>query len=897
MRAAAADEVRSVPTGTVTFLFTDIEGSTALWDSAPEEMQAALARHDTVLRGTIVDHGGHVFATGGDGYAAAFSSAVDAIAAAVAGQRALRDEPWTRNAVIRVRMGLHSGEADERDGDYFGAAVNRAARVMATAHGGQVVLTTTTRDLSGELDDPGLALDDLGVHRLKGLERPEQIVHLVIDGLDDFAPLRSVAGDQHNLPAARTSFVGRHHELATLDELVVPRSLTTIVGPGGTGKTRLAMTHAAETTGRWTEGAWFVDLSGIVDDDLVASTALTAIGLAADDLGDAAARRAAEMLAGWQALLVIDNCEHVLDGAAELIEELLEGCPGLAVLATSREPLAIEGEHVLRLGGLSDDMDEATRLFVERARLLEPGFDPPADELAVIADVCAELDHLPLAVELAAARVTRFELGDLASELLAGGSDRRQRRRQVRQRSLNDVVQWSLDLMSDTERTVFARLAVFDGGFTVEAAKAVATDADLDEAAVGRALLALVDQSMVDVQRGQHGIRHRLLATIRSRALAELESSAEGDTTRSRHLDWLIDWSTRMAERRDGPHWITSPAEVANQRAAVRYAIDSGELGRAAALFVHMATTLCAAGANDEAARLLAELRATEPPDDPAFAERLDFAEAVLAEFAGDFATSDAMARRLRDHTGDDLIEYSASLIVAHHLDAADPRAALAAYDVIDERFGPTPMTAYGRGEAALTEGRFADAVDDILGAYDIRDVSRLPRSTAEVPLDFVVLGDLAVALHLADRADEALVVIDAIADSIEETAIAYSCVVPLLRAVVGSQSAEIADTVAHLHDAAALERQWRTAVMAYDCAAGAAVAALSHGRPEAAALAYAAIHGGPTRSLGAFSWRKVIRDQLATRLDDDTRRELTEVGRHDDVPTALSRVIESLAS
>ena len=439
------------PSGVVSFLFTHIEGSTAAWEVAPAEMASALAHHDAILRAAIEDHGGYIFATGGDGFAAAFAAADDALAAAVSGQRALRAEAWPTEALLRVRMGLHSGTSIERDGDYFGPNVNRAARVMAAAHGRQIVASATTRAL---IDGSGLdavSFEDAGVHRLKGLERPEPLVHVVVDGEGGFPPVRALESDLNNLPVARTSFVGREEEFGTLGSMVAERSLVTIVGPGGSGKTRLALAHASSITD-CADGVWFVDLSDLDREGSVAEAVLTAVGLSADGLGREAVTAAAEKIAGWNAIIVLDNCEQVIDAAAEMAEELLNRCPNVALLATSREPLAVDGEHLLRIAGLGATRGDDSRLFVERVRLTDPRFQPSAADIATIADVCADLDHMPLAIELAAAKAAQLGMGDLVAGLLSASPDRRQRRRRQRHRSLGEVVQWSLDLMTEPER-------------------------------------------------------------------------------------------------------------------------------------------------------------------------------------------------------------------------------------------------------------------------------------------------------------------------------------------------------------------------------------------------------------------------------------------------------------
>ena len=475
-RATGVGELEGLPASVVTVLFTDIEGSTELWEKAPRDMGSALARHDQLLRRVLADHGGYVFATGGDGFAVAFSSATAAFKAAVGGQRGLRAEAWPALAPLRVRMGLHGGEATERDADYFGPVVNRAARVMSVAHGRQVVMTATTAELLGDCDLAGVVISDAGKHRLKGLQAPERLLAVSIDGDDDHPPLRSSERPPSNLPRSSTPFFGRVDGLRRLAELSVPGSVVTIVGPGGAGKTRLAIAHAGSVES--THGAWFVDLSDVQTSEAVSSAVATALGLARGDRHETNASAVASNLAHWAAVVVLDNCEHVLDGAAEMAQTCALHCPELAVLATSREPLAVAGEQVLRLRGL-DSEDVSAELFVNRAKHADADFAPAAVEVERIKRVCEELDHLPLAIELAAARAPYVGLDGLIEMLHLGVSDRRQRRRLSRHRSLRDVVEWSAGLLSPAERTAFRRFAVFDGGFTTQAAQRVAANGAL----------------------------------------------------------------------------------------------------------------------------------------------------------------------------------------------------------------------------------------------------------------------------------------------------------------------------------------------------------------------------------------------------------------------------------
>ena len=403
------------PSGLVTLLFTDIEGSTKAWEAHPQEMKMALARHDEIERSTIEGADGYVFKTVGDAFCAAFQHAPTALAVAVAIQRSLADEPWPDVTPIRVRMALHSGSCEERGGDYFGPVVNRAARLEAVAHGGQVVISRLTSELVGEHLPEKVTLRDLGDHRLKDLGRPERVFQVCTDGLPiEFAPLRSLdnPGLRHNLAEQVSSFVGRDREVAHVRGLLGSARLVTLAGPGGVGKTRLALQAAAESLDGSGDGVWFVDLAPIVDPALVPGSVAKVLWVR-EEAGRPVTETLAEALRERKILVVLDNCEQVVQAAALLAERLIARCPRVAMLATSREPLGIAGEHVFRVPSLTvpsadDDLvalagSEAVRLFVERASQQKAGFSLDADNASIIARLCRRLDGIPFAIELAAA--------------------------------------------------------------------------------------------------------------------------------------------------------------------------------------------------------------------------------------------------------------------------------------------------------------------------------------------------------------------------------------------------------------------------------------------------------------------------------------------------------------
>ncbi|HZQ87286.1 MAG TPA: adenylate/guanylate cyclase domain-containing protein, partial [Acidimicrobiales bacterium] len=522
------------PSGTVTFLFTDIEGSTRLWDEEPEMMRVALERHDAMVRAAIRDAGGVVFATGGDGFAAAFSRAGDALAASVAIQRALTRERWPNGVDLRVRVGVHTGEALERDGDYFGSAVNTASRLMTLSGPGQVLCSQATAslvDARGEWD-----LVDLGPVSLRGLASPVRAFGVIADGV---RPPTALARDRPtgNLPRMSTEFVGREGELREVRRLLRPGRCLTLTGTGGVGKTRLAVEVASVAADAFSDGAWMVDLAAVSEPALVAAAAAQALLLRIPE-GGAPLDAVVAAIAARRMVLVIDNCEHLLDACADFVERVTEVCSGVAVMATSREPLGLPGEQVCRVASLDPSRD-AIELFVDRVRLVDPAFAPTAADLDTIQEMATRLDGIPLAIELAAARVRSLglagvlaRLDDRFSLLRAG-----RRGRLERHQTLRATVAWSYQLLSQDEAAAFDGCAVFADGFDIDAARAV-WGGGHDELEVVDRLEALVDKSMVTTDPSGRGARYHVLETLRQFAeerLFETGRLAEVSERHARH--------------------------------------------------------------------------------------------------------------------------------------------------------------------------------------------------------------------------------------------------------------------------------------------------------------------------------------------------------------------------
>jgi predicted ATPase/class 3 adenylate cyclase len=529
--------VGELPSGTVTFLFTDLEGSTRLWEEHPDAMRAALARHDEVVRHAIEGHDGFVVKTTGDGFHAAFGTAHDAVDAAVAAQLALGEGPWEVTGPLKVRMGLHTCEAELRDGDYYGSAVNRAARLMSVAHGGQVVASAATSEL---VRGGSVELVDLGEHRLRDLTTTERVLQVHAPGLTrEFPPLRTLDALPGNLPRQVTTFVGREAEIASLAELVRDAPLVTLTGVGGVGKTRLALQVATEVVARFPDGAWLCEFASVTDRSAVWDTLAASLRVQPFP-GRSLEESALEYLTAKRLLLVLDNCEHLLDAIAGLVDAIARRCPHVSVLATSREGLALAGERIVAVPTLGVPRADAAgdarlhadavQLFADRAAAAQRDFALTDHNIETVAVLCRRLDGIPLAIELAAARVRSMSPEDLVArldqrfKLLTRGS----RAALERHQTLRSTIDWSYDLLDPTERLALDRLSVFAGGCDLAAAEVVLAGDDLDVFDVDDVLAQLVDKSLVVVERHDTGVRYRLLETIRQYAAERLQR--DGDT-------------------------------------------------------------------------------------------------------------------------------------------------------------------------------------------------------------------------------------------------------------------------------------------------------------------------------------------------------------------------------
>ena len=731
------DGAAIVPTGTVTFLLTDLEGSTRLWEARPEVMADVMARCSELVAEAVQAHGGVRPEEQGEGDSAVavFVRGSDAVGCALDLQRAIAAERWPEGVSVRVRIALHTGEAVLRDArNYTGPAIHRCARLRAIANGGQTLLSRSTFELVTGSFPEGASVRQLGTHRLRDLSRPEQVYQLCHPDLpDEFAPLRSLSVLPNNLPIALTSFVGREIEIAEVGELLGRSRLLTLIGAGGCGKTRLAMQVAAELLDDHPDGVWSVDLAPINDPAVVASAVASALSVR-EVVSQPVIDTLVMQLAESRVLIVLDNCEHLLGASAELVARLLEACSGVAILATSREPLGVEGEQSWRVPSLpvpvaslvpvSPDSAAAVQLFCERAARARPNFRLVDSNAEAVATICRRLDGIPLAIELAAARVrflTPQEIADGMRDrfvLLTGGS----RTAMPRQRTLEASVDWSHDLLSDDERTLFRRLSVFAGGWTLDAVESVCAGEGLDAARIFDPLASLVDKSLVQAEEQGTKTRYGMLETIRAYARQKLSDATEAALVRDQHLGYYM----RFAEAVE-PHLFGAAldrsvellaTELDNFRAALDWAVDAGRADEALRLTSALWLFFEACGHWREGrARLEAALSGEHESSD-ARAKAL-IAASHIATFSTDWVATRRFAQEaltLARENGDERVAGRALELIGWALIQLEPAAAMPAFIEsieITRRLGDHWFLAdglYGAGLLSATSGRLGAA-------------------------------------------------------------------------------------------------------------------------------------------------------------------------------------------
>lgn len=706
----------------MTFLFTDVEGSTRQWESHPDLMKVAMARHDELIGAALGSHGGYVFSTAGDAFSVAFARVGEAVDAALAIQKALAAEPWPEPVDVKVRMGLHTGEADERNGDYFGPAVNRAARVADAGHGGQILLSDVTASMV-----EGHALVDLGDHRLKSLVEPIRLHQLTVDGGPvEFPPVRSVGAKASTIRPARSSLIGRVDEVETLIGLVAEHRLVTLTGAGGSGKTRLALEVGNRLVQSTNGGVYFVDLSRISDEEMVAPA--TAEGLDLSLTPSVAATDAVQsFLTDRDALVVLDNCEHVIDEVAAFADGLLTSCSRLRIVATSREPLEVDGERTVRVGGLS--RDEAIALFRDR------GHGPAvaeADE-ETIAEIGRRLDGLPLAIELAAARTSVLSVEEIRSNLddrfalLTGG----RRRTRGRQQTLQATVEWSYDLLEPIEQQALRALSVMPGSFGLELAAGVL---GLTTGATVSLLDGLAARSLIqsDVGSGDATERYRLLETIRAFTADRLRADGEDQEVRRRYASSVVEgigdndiaWFARSVTV--GPDDVLAVLDWAESQ-------DDLELG--SELVWKAFDALGARGAFDRVEEVAAWLATTS---DPELLARALSAKAFLEMWAFKVFESMSSVGAAVDAAPDSVGAAVARVTRALLLCASDPQTARAdleaAAEILTDRGTPTSRFYLGWmfGVVDLAEGdldRAAEKARSLLRGLDLVAADLMGRS------------------------------------------------------------------------------------------------------------------------------------------------------------------------
>jgi len=886
--------------GAFTFLFTDVEGSTRTWEREPDAMERWLASHDRILTEAITAQGGRVFKHTGDGLCAVFAAASAAARAARDVQLAVAGADAQALGPLRVRIAVHTGGARERAGDFYGPALNRCARLLDIGHAGQVLLSGATADMIGDPSTigSGITLVDVGTHRLRDLQQPLRVWQLAAPGLQrEFPPLRSLDLFVHNLPVQRSSFVGRATEKRVVHERLGAHRLVTVTGVGGCGKTRLALEVAATELERFADGVFFVDLSTLLEPTLVAAAVVAALRVVAG--GGNADERVVNFLVDRHVLLVLDNCEHLLDAVAAIVDRVLSACPNVRILATSREPLALDGEQVWRVPSLGlpegDTVEgiaqsEAVRLFVDRAAAVRPGFVLSTENAPAVAEICRRLDGIPLAIELAAARVAHLAPREVAARLsdrfrlLAAG-----RRGVQRQQTLQAVLDWSHELLSEPERALLRRLSVFSGGWTLEAAQAVCAGDDLEATAVVDVLGALVSRSLVDAEdRGDH-TRYRLLETVRLYAQDRLVAAGEAEAVRTTHARWFLDHVESLGHPGYWPSFA-SPA-LAAELDNVRQAADWWRAQERYDLLARVATgsfvDFEVQARFDETAEWVNVALAHEGDLPRALRARCHAAWAAVLEMRGEFYVANERARVAIALAGDPADAGDAYALLAANLtwidpDEAERLLARAAEWTTSLGSAAADFIRSERGMLLLARHDYDRAVAELSGAR---------------PEGFGRVATFLVVAHLLrEDGAAAATVLDR---SLESQPMwgwpAYF--VPYFRAVIAAVSGDVSAARARIADTTALVRRWKIPLGLADCVVACAIAAFHSGDlPRAAELlgaVYAATGGGLRTPMSMAIYLHYVRE-VRSRLDREARARARAAGATLSLEEALARELST---
>lgn len=736
-----------------TFLFTDVEGSTRTWQARPDATNEDLARHDTILREAIHSNGGRLVKGTGDGVLAAFETPRACVAAAVSAQRQLLAE-----VPFRVRMSIATGEAHERDGDWFGPAVNRCARLLEAAHGGQITASASTAALVAELPVDGVSFLDLGTHRLRDLPDPQAVFQVVAEGLlERHPPLRTTSTPPNNLPSSRTSLIGREPELQELEGLVSRVRLLTITGVGGVGKTRLAVELAARSIGGFPGGVFFTELSGVTDGGAVARTVADAAGLHGGGGSEVASayEQLGSFFTGAPALLVLDNCEHLLDDCARLVDHLLDQPTSVTVLATTREPLAVEGEHVWRVPSLPVDgvRSPAVDLFLERAAAVQRRGG--AADAEVIAGICRRLDGIPLAIELAAAQVAHLPVDEIAARLnerfalLTGG-----RRRVQRQQTLLAAVEWSHELLAEEETIVLRRLAVFAGWFSLVAVESVCAQGLSSSTLL--LIGSLVRKSMLVADPAAP--RYRLLETIRLFAEERLVRSGEAQAVRIRHRDWVFEHTE------SDPDYTFDAAEAVVEvaddfRTALEWSIARGDRSVAASATRQGTGYWSIVGRSDEGVAFLDALDPSQLEPSLRATHHMQLAVLLLPTGERERTEQEVAAIRRCDPDPSSAASLQGDIVQATLLMQTDPLGAVALLDGVIARAGDE--TAFFARSARDTRAHVTLAFDPPAAIREWEDLFGGNDSALRRWDDFFIIYNLGGASHLTGDHGRALAMAD----------------------------------------------------------------------------------------------------------------------------------------